>query len=293
MQLKITLEQEFEEIMQEILETTSDVSYEVILPPFSDNGGHGDVKNIGIPMSSIVKNMKNEIYKYRSQKVRLANSKVDATVIGIFSLKIGRAILYAFQHLFDKYIASSSQLTINIKSATRNELTAMFDQTFFSLWLEKQLQNLKFRDSKSNSITSLATDVSQLPSMNEIGVWNRLKYGSLASRRRSRSRSQSRSQSRNQTNTIANPNANENQDDPFFIKIQFEQYYKQLKEKSNNRDINEGELLKWLLTKVIVAIEPAVSEVSLLMNDSYSRFQRNDQEMLEKAVELATSIKKT
>ena len=64
------------------------------------------------------------------------------------------------------------------------------------------------------------------------------------------------------------------------IKIEYKQHVE------NSPDANKNDLLEWLLTKLIETTEAAVEEVSFLMNDSYTRYKR-DNNTYKKAVKLA------
>ena len=296
------LKQLFGLIITDIEENNKYLRYSLKLPSKDDNSGKSD----GIPISSIVQTMTkdlnqsnldrnsslpdnindNHIQKSKSvlsvgvtrivssysgsleSQNSISQSSANINIIepiemlstvDIFSLRFGDTIIDAFNCLYKKYIASISDYTINIKSNTRSDITSMFDPKFFSLWSSKQdLEN-------DNNQTILTHQKS--PSKTEISLWNRLTQQQLKQ-------------------SITNTNNNKN-NNTFFIKAQFEKYAQ-----VHGHDITESDLLRWLLIKLIQAIEPAVFETTLLLSDSYSRFRRSNSKVFKKAVSLAIEHKR-
>ena len=191
----------------------------------------------------------------------IATKKAD-----IYSFRIGKAIINAFHDLYNKYIAERSQFEINISNDTKIALNSLFDATFFTLWCNNQ---------SNKDFNILDEDpVAQVRQSSQLRLWHRIRKQSSEVKKMKRSSIRMHMKNKNK--------AQNKQESSFFIMAQFEKY-KQV----NEDDITQDELLQWLIEKLIVAMEPAVIEISILLKDSYSRFKRNDEKVFKKAVELA------
>lgn len=211
---------------------------------FSNSGSNSNINNGGMEISTGIDVIKNN---FKNKNNIETSMKVD-----VHSLKMGKIVIHAFGRLYEKYVCSSSDFAINIRSQTRDIIHGMFDTDFYAMWLaKKEKQNANNNDDVSNE-----NILNKQISISDLSLWYRLRFASDA-KRQTCDRSQS------------------------FVKAQFEKYTE-----INGPKITEAQLIEWLLTKIIIAMETAVIEICYLINDSYIRF-RNNQQVFNKAVQLA------
>ena len=144
----------------------------------SDSGNDSDNDNHNNRNSNNNNHSINIIQRTNSNQMSIQTAlKVD-----IHSIQIGKIVISAFNNLFDKYISSASQFSINVKSETRNTLTSMFDETFFALWSANRDLDSKVKitsqDGKKERRESIILQHKKAPSKNEISLWHRLKHES-------------------------------------------------------------------------------------------------------------------
>ena len=274
----------------------------------------------------------------------------DDDIIGTpnkITISIGSAVINSFVQLYDKYVADSSSLTINVASRTRRNLQSMLDIKHYQIWTIANKDNTRKRRETINSRGTALIDVS---------IWDRINYKmdhtsnthTNTSDRKSKNNSKynyndnarartanvhpKRSESdykngeeiningsnislRSQSDSPpTSPTKSENgdgqsgqnvhkqtQQQKTLIQEQFENYLQTLV-MSNNDDgnninntnskqtkttiQNEKIAIEWLFVELIKTMEIAVREISSLMNDSFSRFKKN-QSVYQKAVQLS------
>lgn len=156
---------------------------------YQSSSSHSSSHSNSIPKSAICRNLDEN----------LNNSKDINTSVNY--------IIASFGEIYNKYISTSSQYTVNISSAARNSCFLLFDS------------NLKSCKNKS-------------------------------------------------TCTIG-------------IKEQLKEYM------ANREKLSDDEIIEWLLKQLISNVDSVVNQVSLLMNDSFSRFKKQ-QPVFDTCLELAT-----
>lgn len=242
--------------------------------------------------------------------------------ISIETIRLADDIIGCFDQLFEKYISNSSQHCINIQSQTRNTLTSMYDKKWFKIWQSKQNLHYSNRSDNINNNTRLQVSDgdeqkgSATPSLNappeesnvgedgrskpanhnssEVTFWDRIKYEAMKKNTMYNS---------NDINNIKNdqlrhnielavPERSQDVDNDGYDHLGTNLIETRLREHAakhsagGSRDgLKENELILWLLGQLIESMEPALLQVSNLMQDSFSRFKKTN--IHEKAVELA------
>ena len=76
-----------------------------------------------------------------------------------------------------------------------------------------------------------------------------------------------------------------------FINEELEKRFKKFKNTNNdiNTIVSQNEILQWLLGTILQQFERTAIEIGLLMNDSFSRFARNDNQLYQKLSMFAES----
>ena len=172
---------------------------------------------------------------------------------------IGKDLISHFGDLYDKYISSyNADYQINIHSQTRSLLQSLFDQTFYRRW--KQHTHRRNVTPPPNELENIAIDV-KLAEMIKI---------------------------------------EDNKCDNMMME-QFSKYVDDELQRVKNTGVNNGqvyknavtiqnEMIEWLLSELMSNMEIAIREISRLMMDSFSRFQRN-KKVYAKVVHLAIEFK--
>ena len=244
--------------------------------------------------------------------------------IDIISIKQGNDMIDCFGELYRKYISNSSEFTINIQSKTRKILQSMFDKTYYQSYLRSSntnsptinqsnshatAPNKSHIDRKKNKV-SKSRDKSGKQNSNSISRKIVVKISNLSKLSRtgtpapapaSAASPPSPSSSSTPTPVPATSKGNPNGIDkvPYLSESRIQQacsksgmnLIKQEFGKATQVCSNENQLFVWLLTELIVNMESAVREISALMNDSFSRFQK-DKQLHEKCIELALKNRK-
>ena len=233
--------------------------------------------------------------------------------IDIISIKIGNRLIESFEEIYKKYISNSSEYTVNIKSQTRYTLTNMYDKQIYRIWKLKypyDQVDIHIHYNNNNNSNNEAKSTSRSHSRKHsqstsITIWDRLKYDSIIAGHHSHSHNHNNGASSNSNkqdnkldkhnhNSNSNYNSNGgnlnemnnrnfNNDEFNMIRAQFGAYARL---NIHSRELCQNGLIGWLLIRLIETMEEAVKEISLLMNDSYSRFRR-DKILYSKVVQLA------
>ena len=234
--------------------------YKLKLPKINDGNCRIGAKS-GIPMSTTARNLED------SFKNITTLSNVSMTT------HLGNNIIAIFTQLYDKYISNSSEYCINIRSQTRKLLKSMFDEKFYQVLQYKLQSTLPPRlESASPSVSALESSPN-VSNHKEVALWDRIKYQS-GTRKLSLGINNIESTTSNSTSTIDSS-----------TNVDCNGIAAKFAEKGENG--NDGnDLIEWLLNELIQSTEQAIVEISLLMNDSFVRFRKNDA-VYKKVVELA------
>lgn len=180
------------------------------------------------------------------------------------TVKLGGAIIDAFQALYNKYVSEYAQHMINVDSKNRSALKKIFDDNI-STFLSTKKSHVRQSSSigrwlarPSTIMVTSATNTGGVLGMNSKGKGNN-------------------AFDNNNNGTSVNHGIKIKK---VKIKSDFERYCK------DNVNLKEDEAIEWLLTQLITTMEPAVLEISNLMNDSFTRFKK-DTELFGKVLKLA------
>ena len=83
----------------------------------------------------------------------------------------------------------------------------------------------------------------------------------------------------NKNNNGNNKNSKNNKNETKTMNFLREEVKKRYDEASKNNE-NGKEILVWMLNEIMETVEPSVHEISVLMNDSFSRFLRDNQDFV-------------
>ena len=156
-------------------------------------------------------------------------------------------IIIAFKRIFDKYVDSNhATFMINISSQHRKILTQLLDCEYY-------YYNFVVNNRDNNMMKN--------------NVKRRSRLSKLLNRR--------------STINVKNEDIKKRKS---LINAQFEDFIRSISGnyKSDDENINQSvnkQIYKWVLEKLILAMEPSVKEISNLMNDSFLRFKINKRDL--------------
>ena len=239
--------------MQELENEHSNLRFDLKLP---DNK-HRNINGMNyIPESRIAQRLDNEL-------AETTNNSNNMTTIGC------NHIIVAFKRIFNKYVDSNhATFMINISSKSRKILTQLLDSEYYQNNFGNDNHNHNHNDTDGND----QVDKKSLTiSLTLHKLLNRTSNNNIDARNEDITKSKS------------------------LINAQFEAFNLSMTKKiqmnaaggtggdSDNKEFElvnvNKEIYKWVLTKLILATEPSVHEISKLMNDSFIRFKMNKRDL--------------
>ena len=272
--------------MKEIRQESVHVNFDVQLPPSRDveneievniarkSPMHRGIATQFIPRSHIARQLETKLqnianfklgneHKDQQDKVESdhnTNTNWNVHVKLDDGDRIFAEIIDTFRQLFQKYVdAQRAVFMINISSGKRNELMRLFDTRYYNSFKMKQNKI----NSQGVSNTKRIFNVSLLTQRS-----NQLASGS----------------DRNDANAVRQRS---------MINEKLDERILRLKSSATSDFNNETELqravLKWLLLTIMETFEGSVREIAFLMNDSFSRFRTNHNDLYDKLRRFSTT----
>ena len=160
------------------------------------------------------------------------------------------AIISSFVEIYKKYISHSAEYEINIRSYVRHGLIILLDEQFYSNRFRRSVASTSWNSTinHDNSNQNYYLDNKDIVVTGEAS---------------------------GHASTVG-------------IESQLEAYISGKDgSKNENHNHNQNDVIKWLLTQLIVTMEAAILEISSLMHDSYSRYKLREESSFKQAVKLA------
>lgn len=245
--------------------------FQVSLPPSKMNASSARNEQL-IPCSRIAQQLETELLNiavanrnnYVSDEEEKRSPTITITTIGNtdncdMDWKPIMIIIDTFRQLYNKYIdPNNAVFMLNISSNNRQNLTHLFDNDYYNSAIKNRNKNGNKNHSRNGK--SSIFSINLIKSVTDSLTKNETELDKVEIVRS-------------------------------FINEELEKRFKKFKNTNNdiNTIVSQNEILQWLLGTILQQFERTAIEIGLLMNDSFSRFARNDNQLYQKLSMLAES----